>query len=299
VLWAFREKRVLFLTLVPAMFLVSGNWNQVMMGAVEHYGGVMMCTAGFMIFAVEALAGRVGLWVPCLFFSVGAAFHLGIGWFFPALVPCSSFRAGATNRARAALPPSWPSWGLRACTSASRTTFGFDLGFFFKSHASQVKMLPFLKQNDPYIADNIFYSSVVEPRRLAHLASEILLTGFPGIVAILAFLPFRGKAFMSHPASKFLLLAAVCGLTFIFLWNNELPYYVDQDLYSFVGVPLCFIGGILAAGEDGGRWLGVHRERVLLAILSVPLLWRVMNLLHHSVLSQNYSSPWVVYERVF
>lgn len=298
VLWAFRERRVLFLSLVPAMFLISGNWNQVMMGAVEHYGGVMMCTAGFMIFAIEALAGRVRLWVPCLFFSVGAAFHLGIGWFFPALVLLvvtrwkHESRGGRTATLLALTGPAF----MYLCIAYF---FGFDLGYFFKSHASQVKMLPFLKQNDPYIADNIFYTSVTEPRRLAHLGSEVLLMGFPGIIAILAFLPFRGKAFLAHPASKFLLLAAACGFAFIFLWNNELPYYVDQDLFSFVGVPLCFIGALLAAGDDGGRWLGPHRERILLAILSVPLLWRVMNLLHHSVLSQNYSSPWVVYDRVF
>jgi len=297
-LWVFRERRALFLTLVPAMFLISGNWNQVMMGGMEHYGGVMMCTAGFMIFAIEALSGRMRLWVPCLFFSVGAAFHLVIGWFFPtlALLVLSRWRhESREGRIAAILALTGPAF-VYLCIAHY---FGFDLGFFFKSHASQVKMLPFLKADDPYISDNIFYSSVVEPRRLAHLTSEIFLMGFPGLMAMAAFLPFRGGAFLRHPAAKFLLLAAVCGLTFIFLWNNELPYYVDQDLYSFVGLPLCFIGGVLAAGDDAGRWLGENRERALLAVLSAPLIWRVMNLLHHSVLSQNYSSPWVVYDRVF
>lgn len=298
-LFHLRGERLLLLSAPAFLMLLAGNWNQPMLAPVEHYAGVTVCLFAFMIFGVEAVRGRGELWRPCLAFSIGAAFHLGIGWFFPAVVYMVARRWGASSpqgRQAAVLCLFGPAL-VYLCLAHF---LGFDLGFFFKSHASQVKLLPLLERNDPYIADNIFYDSVFEPLRLAHLGNLLVLMGYPVLLALLVAPGGFGGGFVRRPETRFAAVMAAGGLAFVFLWNNELPYYIDQDLFGLGVAPLCLLGALAIGGEDGrGSWLGASRGRVLVAVAGGALLWRVLNLLHHSVLSPNYASPWVIHERVY
>ncbi len=294
-----RGERLLLLSAPAFLMMVAGNWNQPMMAPVEHYAGVTVCLFAFMVFGVEAMRGTGELWRPCLAFSLGAAFHLGIGWFFPALAYMVVRRWGACSvqeRHAAVLCLAGPAL-VYVCLAHF---LGFDLGFFFKSHASQVKLLPLLDRKDPYIADNIFYDSVFEPLRLAHLGNLLLLMGYPAVLALAAVPSSLRGGFVRRPEVRFAGVMAAGGLAFIFLWNNELPYYIDQDLFGMGVAPLCLLGALAIGGGDGrGTWLGEARGRVLLAVVGGALLWRFANLLHHSVLSPNYASPWVIHERVY
>lgn len=274
--------------------LLCGNWAQVAMGPVEHYAQMMLCLAAFGILGVECLQGRAALWQPTLAYALGAFFHLGVAWLFPALVAlwCWRWRAesrdGRWSALAAAVIPA-------ALTGTLAYQSGFDLSFFAASNAGRGKLIPFLSERDVY-SGALYQYSTFDPRHLFHILSEMLLMGWPGVLLLAgtAWAGRRGNAPpLATPALGFLLVFLGGTLAFNLLWNPDLGFWADQDLFSTVGLALCLLGAFVYT-QRAPWWDDATRARVLGVALVGGLLWRLPVMLFHSVLAPNYAEPTVI-----
>lgn len=285
-LWV-RRNRFALLSWPVLLMMVSGNWTQVGMGPVEHYGAVTAFLFLFGILAHESLRGRMAAWPACLAFSIGAAFHLLVAWFFPALVFLlwRRWRKESPDGRLAMVL----AMGIPAVLTVSTAYFlGFDLAFFFQSHGAQAKLLPLVDRSDPNMANLIFYGGVFDPKRLTHVGCVLLLMGWPGLLMLSVLLPSSRGSWWRLDTVRFAAIFAAGGVAFAFLWNNELPYFLDQDLFGVAGLGLCYLAGVLVAESgEAGRW-----RPALLAAIASALCWRLAVLLYHSVQSPSYLAPW-------
>lgn len=292
-LWAQWRRGAELATPGMLLLLLAGNWSQSCLGAPEHYGQVLMFELAFAIVAVEALRGRAPLWQPCLAFGIGAFFHLMIGWLFPALlfVVASRWRTESRDDRHAAvaalLLPAFFT-GL-VCYS-----YGFEISFLAGGNAAEGKLIPFLDASDPYTGENYQYSTL-DPRHLAHIAQELLLMGWPGILALVAGAPLLPwKRLVRDPAFRFAALFFAGGLMLNLLWNPDLEIWRDQDLFSMVGIGACVLGAVAISSADLPR---ATRRRLLLAAVLGGLAWRIPVILWHSVLSPQYYDPTIEWWR--
>ncbi|MDX2175338.1 MAG: hypothetical protein SF028_02600 [Candidatus Sumerlaeia bacterium] len=296
-LWHWRGRRMAMLGAGAAAMFALGNWNQVMLGQVEHYGPAVALNFLFVVLAVESVRGRAPLWQPCAAFGASAAFHLQIGFYFPALLYLLWRRFRAE-------PPAGRQLAVAALvlpamfTLTSAYFFGFDLAFFFGSHASQGKLLPFVDRSNPLLAGNILYDSTLDPRRLAHVLCQSCFAAWPGTLALTTAAVYAPREAWRDPVVRLCAALCVCGGAFMLLWNNELPYYMDSNLYSSAGIGITALAVALLRNPEVEARMGAMRRRLLFAVLLSGLAWKVLVVLHHSVLSPNYAQPWVIQKRV-
>ncbi len=290
-LYATRMRSRALTGLAAVVLLFSGNWSQATLGAPEHYGQVFLATAAFAILAMETLAGREPLWKTCLAYSIGAFFHLLIGWLFPALVYTiisrwrSESRDGRTLALCAMLLPA-------LLTGSISYFFGFDLSFWSASNAAEGKLIPFIGPMDPYSGGPNFHYTTFDPRHLAHILQENLLMGWPGILAVLATLPVaRPSALLADRNVRLLALLLGCSLLFNLLWNPDLEMWKDQDLFSLPGLAWCLLGAYILTGPPTAHLDPALRRRLLLAAILGGLAWRLPVMLFHGMLDANYTNP--------
>lgn len=275
---------------VAVTLLLMGNWSQATLGPVEYYGQVLLAILVFAILGVEALRGREPLWKPALAFSLGAFFHLMIGWIFPALAYLVWKRwrhedeAGRTWAAAAMVIPAF-------LTGSLAYYFGFDLSYFSDSHALEGKIIPLIDPMHAYTGVNYQYSTF-DPQHLVHILTEALLMGWPGVILLTAGAPYiRWKALWRDRPGIFLLLILAPTIAFNFLWNPDLRFWRDQDLFCWIGLGLTLAGVYMVMGPPGEAMPARTRRRLLLAALVGAATWRLAVMLHHSVLSENYLRP--------
>jgi len=287
--WAWRargRRRFLGTGLVLAL-LFTGNWSQATMGAPEHYGQLLLAILAFSILAWESFEGREPTWKPCLAYSLGAFFHLGIGWMFPALlwlVVRRWKRDNSIERTFALLAMILPA----LLTGVMTYDLGFDLTFFTASNAGKGKFIPLIGPTHPWSGANYQYATF-DPRHLAHIAQEVVLMGWPGLLLIAGALPHAEWRWFARNEKGVFLLAMLGGaLLLCLLWNPDLEFWRDQDLFSMVGIPVCLVGVVAVLGPPGDRMSPALRQRLLAAALLGGLAWRIPVILYHSVLALNY-----------
>lgn len=290
--WAFanRGKGRLFALPISLALLFLGNWSQATFGAPEHYGQLLLAILAFAILSDEALRGREPLWKPCLAYSLGAFFHSGIGWLLPALlfVIWKCWRAeDRTGRQFALMAMLIPA----LMTGALIYHLGFDISFFSQSNAAMGKLIPMLSPDHPY-SGQFYHYSTFDPRHLAHILQQIFLMGWPGIILLAAAGPrIEWRQFLANPRGGVLLVGFACMLAFCLLWNPDLEFWRDQDLFSGIGLMVCLLGIYGVLGPAGERLTAPQRDRILLAAIVGGLAWRVPVILYHSVLAMNYANP--------
>ncbi len=270
--------------------LLAGNWSQHTLGPVEYYVQILIAVAVFAILGVEALRGREPLWKPALAFSLGAFFHLMIGWIFPALLYLLWKRwrhESSTLRIYALAAMFIPAF----LTGSIAYYFGFDLSYMAESHAIEGKLIPFIDPTHPYTGANYQYSTF-DPQHLVHILTQMLLMGWPGVILLAAGAPYiRWRSFVREPDGVFLLIILAATVAFNFLWNPDLRFWRDQDLFAWIGLALCLAGIYAVTGPPGAGMMGNTRKRLLLAALAGGIAWRLGVMVHHSILSENYLHP--------
>ncbi len=284
----FRERTLA--TPLALLLLFAGNWSQATLGAPEHYVQLLLCCLAFAILAIDCLDGRTQLWKPCLAYSIGAFFHLGIAWIFPALVYLvytkwkSETREGQTLAVISMFLPA-------VLTGSFAYTMGFDFSFMSQSNAAKGKLIPFLSPDHPYSGRYYKYATF-DLQHIAHIAQEILLMGWPGIVLLAGVFPHVSLLDeFKDPRMKFLTILFGGTLLFNFLWNPDLEFWRDQDLFCIIGLAVCLLGVYTILGPAGQRLSPGVRTRIIAAAIVGGLSWRVAVVLYHSVLALNYANP--------
>lgn len=291
-LWVYgnRRRERTLATPLAMVLLFAGNWSQATFGPAEHYGQLLLCSLAFAILAVECLYRREPTWKPCLAYTLGAFFHLGIGWLFPALVylVAARWKDDSTEERRVSILsliiPALLTGGLIY-------SMGIDLSFAADSNAARGKLIPFLSPDHPYTG-MLYQYSTFDIRHLAHIFQEILLMGWPGIILMALGSPYiNWGAVYTSRAGRFLLFFFGGTLLFNLLWNPDLEFWRDQDLFSIVGLAVCLLGAFAVLGEPGKDIDDQVKARLVAAAICGGLAWRIPVVLYHSVLALNYSDP--------
>lgn len=287
-----RQKNRTLATGAAILLLFSANWSQATFGAPEHYAPLLLSSLAFAILAIENLAGREPTWKPCLAYAIGAFFHLGIGWLLPALLYLivRRWRRDTPGDRLAAILclaiPAFLTWSLVYYS-------GFDLSFISSSISSRGKLIPLISPQHPYSGLNYQYSTF-DLRHLVHIFQEILLMGWPGIILIASAAPFVSfPNFIRDEKSIFLLIFLAAAMLFNLLWNPDLEFWRDQDLFSIVGLAWCLVGIYLVLGPAGKTIEGPLKTRIIIAAIAGGIAWRIPVILYHSVLAANYTDPTV------
>lgn len=292
-LWISRERGRTLAAPACLLLLFAGNWSQATMGPPEHYAQLLLASLAFAILAVGALEGREPLWKPLLAYALGAFFHLGMGWIFPAVVYLAIRRwRQETTEGR---------WlAMYAVAIPAFLTLGlayyhrFDLTFFLQGNAARGKLIPFLDPQDPFSGEFYQYSTLA-PRHLAHIAQEVLLMGWPGVIALAGgAAAIDWRRVVLEPAGQFLLVLLASTLAFNLLWNPDLGFWRDQDLFSIIGLAMCLLGAWAVLGPPGEGMDPALRTRLVAAAIAGGLAWRLPVIVYHSLLSPNYWSPVIV-----
>lgn len=272
------------------LLLFMGNWSEAAMGAPEHYGQLLLAILAFVILAIESLKGREPLWKPCLAYSIGAFFHLGIGWLFPALLYLIITRWKKETKPNryfalyAMILPALLTWCLVYA-------FGFNVSFLADSNAARGKMIPFLSPSH-HFSGKYFQYTTFDIRHLAHIFQEILLMGWPGIILLASCSPFmKWRKVIKDQAIIFLLIILGGSLVFNLLWNPDLEFWRDQDLFCTIGLAFCLLGCYLFVGIGSENIPSISKKRIFLAALLGGFAWRLPVVLYHSMLSVNYLEP--------
>ena len=288
--YANRAKQRLLGGALVVTLLLAGNWSQHTLGPAEHYVQILLAVAVFAILGVEALRGREPVWKPALAFSIGAFFHLMIGWLLPALLYLLWKRWREENtelRVYALAAMILPAF----LTGSIAYYFGFDLSYMAESHALEGKLIPFIDPTHPYTGVNFQYTTF-DPQHLLHILTEIVLMGWPGVILLAAGAPYiRWGAFVREQSGVFLLLILAMTGLFNLLWNPDLKFWRDQDLFCWIGLAFCLAGAYAIAGPPGDGIPRATRQRLLLAALAGGIAWRIAVMVHHSILSENYLNP--------
>jgi len=288
--WANRGKGRFLGSGLILLLLFTGNWSQSTLGAPEHYGQLLLASLAFGILAVEALRGREPTWKACLAYSLGAFFHLEIGWLLPALIYLIVRRWKED-------PPATRQLALLSLVIPALLTgslvysMGFDLSFAAESNSAKGKIIPLIGPDHPYSGQHFQYRTF-DPRHLAHILQELLLMGWPGVILLAGAGPrLDWRRVFRDPAAVFLFIFFGGALLLNLLWNPDLEFWRDQDLFSIAGLALCLLGAYLAFGPPGEGLGGGYRTRLFTAALLGGLAWRVPVILYHSVLALNYGNP--------
>jgi hypothetical protein len=291
--WSNRHKQRTLGSGAVLAILLAGNWSQTTMGAPEHYGQVFLCAAAFAILAVECLRGREPLWKPCLAFAIGAFFHLIIGWLLPALLYLVAVRwrkEDPNGRALVLCALFIPAF----LTGYLAYFFGFDLSEMFSGKASSGKPIFLMSPDDPWIGKHYQYATF-DIRHLAHILQEMILMGWPGIVVLVTGAPLLAWSRLRRDQPFLFLLFFLAGTLLLnLLWNPNLEFWRDQDLFSIVGLALCLLGAYALVGPPGEGLSRLTRLRLLTAALAGGIAWRVAVVLWHSLLTNNYYDPQIV-----
>lgn len=297
--WARAAGRRGYVLAAPVVLIVLflGNWSQATMAPVENYVQKLLFLLAFAILGVEAMAGRQPVWKACLAYSLGAFFHLGVGWIFPALVyllwKCLP-REDADKRLLAVACMVMPAM----MTGAFAYFWGFDVSFFMSSNAAMGKIIPLIDETHPY--SGIFYQySTFDPRHLYHILTQAVLTGYPGLLLLIGGAHvYQWRRFAGENREGIFLLVFFAGaFLFNLLWNPDIEFWADQDLFSNIGLAICLLGVWAFFGPAGRDMDPAFRMRLLAATIAGALAWRLPVLLYHSVLSPNYLAPTLM-ERV-
>lgn len=280
------------LAAAPALLLLfSGNWSQATLGSPEHYGQLLLASLAYAILALEALDGRQPLWKPCLAFAIGAFFHLGIVWLLPSLVYLFTRRwrhEQIDDRWMALLAIVIPA----LLTGGLLYYFGFDLSFTADSNAARGKLIPFLDPTHPYSGGVKYHYSTFDLRHLAHIGQEMLLMGWPGLLVLAASaMSIQWRALLQQPGFQFLLVFFAGTLVFNLLWNPDLEFWRDQDLFSIIGLALCLLGTWPLLTRQEGLESPQLRLCIYAMALAGGLAWRAPVVLYHSVYAINYFEP--------
>ncbi|MCC5877966.1 MAG: hypothetical protein JJU11_17245 [Candidatus Sumerlaeia bacterium] len=279
---------------VVLVVLFLGSWSQATMAPVENYVQKLLFLLAFGILGVESLAGRQPVWKACLAYSLGAFFHLGVAWIFPALVYLlwrRMPRESADLRMLAVAAMVIPAM----MTGMYAYFWGFDLSFFMASNAGMGKIIPLIDPSHPYTGMYYQYSTF-DPRHLYHIMNQAILTGYPGLLLLLGGLGvYNWRTFAGENREGIFLLVFFMGaLLFNLLWNPDLEFWADQDLFSVIGLSICLLGAWAFWGPPGRDLSPEIRTRILAAVIVGGLAWRLPVLLYHSVLSPNYLTPEVL-----
>lgn len=279
---------------VILMVLFLGNWSQATMAPVENYVQQLLFLLAFGILGVESLAGRQPVWKACLAYSLGAFFHLGVAWVFPALVyllwrrmPRESVDLRLLAVAAMVIPA--------MMTGMFAYFWGFDLSFFMSSNAWMGKIIPLIDETHPYTGMYYQYSTF-DPRHLYHIMNQAILTGYPGLLLLIGGLGvYKWKTFAGENREGIFLLVFFMGaLLFNLLWNPDIEFWADQDLFSVIGLSICLLGVWAFWGPPGEDLTPEMKTRLLAVAIIGGIAWRLPVLLYHSVLSVNYLTPEVI-----
>jgi len=302
--------------LVLLLWFTTG-WSQLVFGHVEYYTSVAVVLLIYATLAMEHLERDDGppFWVCSFVAGLAACFHMLAGWIWPTLAVL--FWHGIRRRDRSPsrlLATGVPAFLLPIAASVGiATLYGFPPARFSTTHLAHLKFI-FLLTPDSAAAHNAIYQyPFLSFSHMRDILNELVRAAWPGIVLVLGLLSAGRRArLFRQPTVQFWLVAAVSLQVFIMVWNTDLGFIRDWDLFAVVALGWTGLGiewlrllsrggGEQVAGDlaGGGEDVVPRQEeetpqrpladdwfwllaRVLLFVLVTALPYRLLLLLHHS-----------------
>ncbi|MEW6051886.1 MAG: tetratricopeptide repeat protein [Candidatus Zixiibacteriota bacterium] len=237
--------------------LGTGGYMLLYFGYVENYATFIFALVLFCLTGLLAARGRISKWWVVLPFVAACGLHIFGALFLPSLIyllarDTAIGRSVGKMSARARLLS-----GIGLVLAGSVIYYYLYTHYYFFTFA----LLPLLP--DRFTVEGDYLVS------LKHLADTVnllvlLVPGLPLFIALAG--SAQNRPILRTPESQFLIIAVLCSLIGVYVFNPGIGMPRNWDLFAVVGVPIAVLCYSLALG-DGVR----GREPVMAALLAIVL----------------------------
>ncbi len=270
--------------LILTLWFATG-WSQLFFGHVEYYTLVAVVLLLYTALAADLLeGGGTRFWLCAFVAGLAVCFHLLAGWIWPTLAVLFwvEWKRGRTSAGKMLL------WGIPAfllpiaLSVAIATYYGFPPARFGDTHFAHMKFLFLLNPETAESHRAIYQYPFLSPRHVWDAVNELVRAAWPGVVLVAG---LSGAAIHEglwrRPTVVFWIVAAVGFQIFGLVWNPDLGYHRDWDLFAVVALGWTGLGIEWLRTLNHDPW-GILTARVLLFALSTAIPMRILQLLHHS-----------------
>lgn len=217
--------------------LITMGANQLLFGYVESYTLMYVAAFAFVLFSWLYLQGRCSFWLPALMFLLATSLHLAGLTLLPALVYPSfaGMRRGKTE-GRVALAAREPLWilallllvatGYWVLWSNTRSSAGLDAALLFPFGSLEKSLYPL------YSVSHL----------LDFLNHQLLISPVGAVIWLVLILSGLRRTDVKSNITMFFLLLIAPQLLFAFLFNPQLGYPRDWDLFAFTSAGYTILG---------------------------------------------------------
>jgi hypothetical protein len=226
----------------PALFLgfvISGGYVQLFFGDIENYAFVTVMILVYVLATYLFLHDSRSFVLPSLALSVAMAFHLVAGWLLPSYV----YLAGVCIKRGDAR-------GLAKGVVAFVAVFGAVLLFF---HFNGLPIQDLLTRGHALALARGEAGEHLNTLNFGYYVqvANLVLLLLPSVILVPALVAERGID--GSRFNVFLILASLCALLFLLVWNAQLGVYQDWNLFAPLFVPVAvFVSWNLARRRAEG-----------------------------------------------
>lgn len=305
IVWPFWRRRVGLPAATVLLLWFSAGWSQMFFGHVENLTSVAVVLLIYAALALDHLEREDGppFWVCSFTAALAGCFHLLAGLVWPTLgvllwhdVRHRGHRFGPLF-GRGVLAFILP---LVASVEIA-TLYGFPPAAFKGTHLAHLKFVFLLTPENAAAHRALYQYPFLSFPQLRDMFNELVLVTWPGLVLVAGlFIAARRERLWRRPTVQFWIVATVLLQIFIVIWNPDLGYIRDWDMFSAVAFGWTGLGIELlvqlnrqknsdrgeesafeSTDEPHSDW-SLLLARVLLFALATSLPMRIFQVLHHS-----------------
>lgn len=269
----------------------STGWSHVFFGHVEYYTSVAVVLMIYAVLAIDHLERDDGppFWVCSFVAGLAVCFHMLAGWVWPTMgvLLWHDWRARGRSPIRQLALGGLTFLLPIAASVGIATLYGFPPAAFGNTHLAHMKFIFLLTPDNALEGHRAIYQyPFLSFPHVRDVLNELVRAAWPGVVLVLGLAATaRRYRLWERPTVVFWIVAVVFLQTFTLVWNPDLGYIRDWDLFAVVALGWTGLGiewlRLLnrEAAEPDVSWLVA---RVLVFVVATALPMRILQMLHHS-----------------
>lgn len=286
--------------LVLLIWFTSG-WSHVFFGHVEYYTSVAVVLMIYAVLAIDHIERDDGppFWVCSFVAGLAVCFHMLAGWIWPTMgvLLWHDWRARGRSPIRQLALGGLTFLLPIAASVGIATLYGFPPTAFGNTHLAHMKFIFLLTRDNALESHRAIYQyPFLSFPHIRDAVNELIRVAWPGIVLVLGLaVAARHRQIWCRPTVLFWIVAVVFLQIFTLVWNPDLGYIRDWDLFAVVALGWTGLGieclrqlnrEEAAQGEtvepNGGADVSWLVARVLAFVVATALPMRIFQMLHHS-----------------
>lgn len=213
----------------------SAGAMQLFFGYLENYTLTMAGLILYIFLALRYLEGKNSILWPSLALSASFCLHVLSGWLFPSLIYLL-FSTWQRNELKDNLKRLLIMIGgvlLPIFLTVGYCSYiGFGPKYMKYTHLARMKFVPLLDSSFIY-----YHYRTFSLEHITDILNEVVLTSMPGLILGIYLVLFsRERVVLKDRKFMFLFTVFVFTLLFAILWNSDLGFYRDWDLFAVVSI---------------------------------------------------------------